>query len=206
MKPTIILITALALSIFTLFMALESNSSSFEESKKIIIIREIGHKILLQSHDSTSRVLPVRKLKGNQYQIQFESPISFNPDSLVTIISGALSHSGLPSDYIVKVVECASSQPIFGYAIFETNRTAIVPCLGRLQPEGCYFINLTFKESRLMALKSNRLTLGAAFLALILSASGVTLYYNKKRVPTGLHARDVAIRIGNYLFYGRNSI
>jgi hypothetical protein len=34
-----------------------------------VVLRDIGHQLLLSAKDSSSRVLPVKKLKENTYQI-----------------------------------------------------------------------------------------------------------------------------------------
>ena len=60
-----------------------AGSDDFDIARREILLRRIGHEILLQSGDSASRVLPVKKIAGNEYQIRFENDLTFQPDSLV---------------------------------------------------------------------------------------------------------------------------
>ena len=53
-------------------------------SRREVLLRRIGHEILLQSGDITSRVLPIKKIAENEYQISFESELTFLPDSLMS--------------------------------------------------------------------------------------------------------------------------
>ncbi|RZK76354.1 MAG: response regulator transcription factor, partial [Pedobacter sp.] len=103
--------------------------------------------VLLYSGDSTSRVLPVKKIADDEYQIRFENEFTFQPDSLVKIIKASLAQDKLDDNYIVNVLSCSNSEVIFGYAILKNEKNDIVPCSGRKQPKGCYLINLKFQNS-----------------------------------------------------------
>ena len=41
----------------------------FDIARREVLLRRIGHEILLQSGDSTLRVLPVKKIAENEYQV-----------------------------------------------------------------------------------------------------------------------------------------
>ncbi|HEY1009703.1 MAG: hypothetical protein ACO1NS_11425 [Daejeonella sp.] len=137
-----IFIAASLLVFFCAVRGSQLNDTDFEEAKEIIIMRKIGHEILLHASDSTSRVLPVKQIAENQYQIQFANQFAFNPDSLVKIIHRTIKASQLPSDYIVNVIACASNEIVFGYAILEAEQTNIIPCRGREQSKDCSGSNL----------------------------------------------------------------
>jgi DNA-binding winged helix-turn-helix (wHTH) protein len=124
--------------------------SSFAASKQIIALRQVGHELLLQASDSTSRVLPVSKINETEYQLRFERKLSFQPDSLVSIVKRSLSGSSLSSDYIVSVLSCKSMEVVFGYAILKTEKDEIVPCSKRVQPKDCYLINIKFQDHSLI--------------------------------------------------------
>ena len=125
--------------------------SSFAATKQIIALRQVGHEVLLQSGDTTSRVLPVSKINETEYQIRFEEKLSFQPDSLVSIVKRSLSKSGLNSDYIVSVLSCKNMEVVYGYAIQSTQKNEIVPCLKRVQPIDCYLINIKFHDHTLIS-------------------------------------------------------
>jgi len=63
-----------------------AGSDDFDIARRKVLLRRIGHEILLQSGDNTSRVLPVKKIAENEYQIRFENDLTFQPDSLVNTI------------------------------------------------------------------------------------------------------------------------
>tara|TARA_R110000868_G_scaffold409016_3_gene693675 strand:+ start:1644 stop:2531 length:888 start_codon:yes stop_codon:yes gene_type:complete len=149
------------------FQNVVTDQNDFERDKELIVLRKIGHQILLQSGDTTSRVLPVKKLSESEFQLQFESNFTFQPDSLVNIVGRIVEKNGLSPDYIVNVIECSTGQVIYGYAILGTEQSDIVPCSGRVQPKSCYFINLRFQKTP-VASKENK------YVATAISLLGLT--------------------------------
>lgn len=206
MKPTwyLAFITAALLIIVTVAKGLQANSLSFEKGKELIILRKIGHEILLHAGDSTSRVLPVKQTADHQYQLQFESPFTFMPDSLVKIINQAVVTYKLPSNYIVNVLACANQEPIWGYAFLNTKQNAIIPCSGRKQPKGCYLIILTFQDAGVSNWQKISFAGGMGLLALAIGYTGLIAYSRNKRLATlekePSTVTDSAIPIGKYLF------
>lgn len=122
-------------------------AENFDLARREIVLRKIGHEILLQAGDSTSRVLPVKKLGEDEYQLNFEKMFAFTPDSLVDVVDQVISENQISEDYIVNVIECSSEDVVFGYGFFSTEQSEIFPCEGREQPINCYRINLKFSES-----------------------------------------------------------
>ncbi len=59
-----------------------SGNDDFNISRREVLLRRIGHELLLQAGDSTSRVLPVERIAENEYQISFEKDLTFRPDTL----------------------------------------------------------------------------------------------------------------------------
>src|SRR5713226_7229969 len=76
-------------------------SDDFDIARREILLRRIGHELLLQSGDSTSRVLPVKKIAENEYQISFENDLTFQTDSLVNTTEHLLTKDPLTRDYVV---------------------------------------------------------------------------------------------------------
>ncbi|MGF6926143.1 hypothetical protein QFZ48_001643 [Chitinophaga sp. W2I13] len=120
-------------------------SDDFDISRREVLLRRIGHELLLQSGDSTSRVLPVKKIAENEYRITFENDLTFQPDSLVNTTRRLLAKDPLARDYVVNVLNCSNSSVAYGYAISKNTKDDIVTCMGRKQPKGCYMINVKFK-------------------------------------------------------------
>lgn len=144
-----------------------ADNDDFDISKREILLRKIGHEILLQSGDSVSRVLPVKKIAENEYQISFENELSFQPDSLVNTTQRLLAKDPLASDYVVTILNCDSSSVAYGYAISEDRKDDTVPCIGRIQPKACYVINIKFKSTVINITKKGYLLAGLPFLALV---------------------------------------
>jgi len=175
----------------------------FEQTKEMIIIREIGHEILLHSGDSTSRVLPVKKIADNEYQLQFENEFNFEPGPLVKTINHIITVNKLPSHYVVNVIKCSTNEVIFGYAILGSVQNDIIPCRGRKQVKNCYLINLKFENTGIAVLQSAYLSV----LAILIFASLFFLvWYYKRRKAAGNNkitdtVADEGISIGRYRFY-----
>ena len=62
-----IFIVAGLLVVFCAVSASQLNDTNYNEAKENIIMRKIGHEVLLHSGDSTSRVLPVKQVAANEY-------------------------------------------------------------------------------------------------------------------------------------------
>ncbi|WDF47051.1 winged helix-turn-helix domain-containing protein [Chryseobacterium sp. KACC 21268] len=123
--------------------------------------------MLLQSGDKTSRVLPVKMISENEYQISFENALTFQPDSLVNLTNRVLAKDPLASDYIVNVLNCRTSAVAYGYAVSKNRKDDIVACIGRRQPKACYLINIKFKPAGINTAKSGYLLGGLSILALV---------------------------------------
>ncbi|WP_223233450.1 winged helix-turn-helix domain-containing protein [Chitinophaga sp. CF418] len=139
------------------------DSDDFDISRREVLLRRIGHELLLQSGDSTSRVLPVKKIAENEYQIRFEHELTFQPGFLVNTTQRLLAKDPLASDYVVNVLNCADGSVAYGYAISKNKKDDIVTCIGRRQPIACYMINIKFKPTAITTAK-NGYFLGALLL------------------------------------------
>lgn len=108
-----------------------------------IIIREIGHRLLQQAGDRTSRILPVTEIKEGTFRLTFENSLVFDHDSLIALSQSLLSTVQFPSGYAVTVHDCTDGEIVYG---FQMNGFTpdILACQGRMQPEGCYIIEFAF--------------------------------------------------------------
>src|SRR5450432_1842100 len=160
------LLILLFISIICVAFSMTGNDD-FDFARREILLRRIGHEILLQSGDSTSRVLPVKKIAENEYQVSFENAFTFQPGFLVNTTQRLLAKNPLASDYVVNVLNCANASVAYGYAISKNKKDDIVACIGRMQPVGCYMINIKFKPTGITIVK-NEYFLGALlFLAFV---------------------------------------
>ena len=144
-----------------------TGNDDFDFARREILLRRIGHEILLQSGDSTSRVLPVKKIAENEYQISFENAFTFRPDSLVNTTQRLLAKDPLASDYVVNVLNCANASVAYGYAISKNKKDDIVACIGRRQPIACYMINIKFKPTGIITAKNGYLLGSLTVLAFV---------------------------------------
>ena len=144
-----------------------AGSDDFDIARREVLLRRIGHEILLQSGDSTSRVLPVKKIAENEYQVSFENDLTFQPDSLVNTTQRLLAKDPLARDYVVNVLNCANASVAYGYAISKNKKDDIVACIGRRQPIACYMINIKFKPTGINTVKNEYFLGGLLFLGFV---------------------------------------
>jgi hypothetical protein len=109
-----------------------------------IIIRQIGHQLLLQAGDSTSRVMPVTGTKGT-FVLKFEKALVFNHDSLMELSKALLPKEQFPSGYMVTVHDCTNKGIVYGFQL-NNSTPDVLACRGRSEPRGCYTIEFTFPD------------------------------------------------------------
>ena len=160
-------VIALLLLVLISLVFFVNTNSDFDLSRREVLLRRIGHEILLQSGDSTSRVLPIKKITENEYQISFEKEFSFVTDSLVNTTKRLLAKDYQVTDYVVNVINCDNSSVAYGYAISKNKKEDILACVGRKQPIACYKINIKFKPSDVVTANYKYYLVGLAFLLLI---------------------------------------
>ena len=144
-----------------------AEGDDFDIARREVLLRRIGHELLLQSGDSISRVLPVNKIAENEYQIRFENNLTFQPDSLVNTTRRLLAKDPLAGDYVVNVLNCSNASVAFAYAISKNEKNTIVACSGREQPTACYMINIRFEPKGLIIAKNGYLLGSLPFLAFV---------------------------------------
>jgi DNA-binding winged helix-turn-helix (wHTH) protein len=190
----------LYISVFCLAFS-STDSDDFNSARRQVLLRRIGHELLLQSGDSTSRVLPIKKIAENEYQISFENELTFQPALLVSTTQRLLSKDLLASDYVVTVLNCGNSSVAYGYAVSKNKKDDIVACLGRKQPVACYLINIKFKSTGLTTVKNMYLLGSLPFLAIV----GFVFFRSVKprRVLPDNQPSDT-IKLGSLLFDSKN--
>lgn len=124
-----------------------SHAKADTEARHIsIAMRMIGHQVLLQAGDSTSRVLPVEKLDG-RYKISFESDVAFRPEDLIVTIDRIVMKTEMTNGYLLEVESCETGQVVYGYEVGHVDTANIIPCTGRSYPSDCYAIFITIHDS-----------------------------------------------------------
>jgi hypothetical protein len=144
-----------------------AGNDGFDIVRREVLLRRIGDELLLQSGDSISRVLPVKKLAENEYQIRFENDFTFQPDSMVNTTRRLLAKDPLTRDYVVNVLNCDNASVAYGFAISGNKKDDIIACKGRKQPRACYMINIKFKPTGINAITKGYILGGLPFLAFV---------------------------------------
>lgn len=145
MNPKQFKISCCLISLFFLSIYVGFSQNSTKEQHIEVALRMLGHEILLNANDSTSRVLPIVK-ENNQYRIQFESDFVFNSEDLVTTVKRIVDKTGIASNYIVEVENCENAEIAYSFEMNYLAKEDIVPCHGRVQPKSCYNILFTIIE------------------------------------------------------------
>src|SRR5689334_10231339 len=95
-----------------------------------VIIRQVGHRLLLQAGDSTSRILPVTETDEGTFQLRFEDELVFNHDSLLALSQGLLPKMQFPSGYTVTVHDGLNDDIVYAFRFSNTSED-LLPCRGR---------------------------------------------------------------------------
>ena len=166
-----------------------------------VVLRTIGHQLLLSAKDSSSRVLPVKKLNENTYQISFQNNFSFISDTLINLFEREFQKNALAKDYIVNLRNCKQKETVFAFEINDKTGN-LTPCRGRTLEVGCYFIEIDL-------LKTNKFNF-FLLLLLIIPLSFVGFYvkdkFRKKEEKESIFDNNDYIQLGNFRFYTGNNV
>jgi len=175
------------------FFGCNQDRSSSEITK--IALRDVGHKLLISYQDSTSLILPVKKIANEKFELSFQSQLRFNPDSLVTFVKNSIDKANLPKDYRVEVIQCEDKEVAYSYEVKDNEDESIIPCKSRELPLKCYTIQIQFINS-----KANQLSyLWYAVLALLVLGLAWWLFRLKKN-DKNTSEDPLFYKIGNYKF------
>lgn len=166
-----------------------------------VILRDLGHQLLLTAKDSSSRVLPIKKLNENKYQISFQNDFGFISDTLINLVQRTFQKNGLANNYIVNLRNCTQNETVFAFEI-NSQASDLTPCRGRKLEVGCYVIEIEF-------LKKNKFNL-FWLLLLIIPLSFIGFYvkdtFRKKEEPALIVDNGDYIQLGNFKFYADNNV
>jgi Transcriptional regulatory protein, C terminal len=170
--------------------------NTFSEKHLILVLRNVGHQLLLQAGDSTSNVLPIKKINEQTYQIEFQRELIFVHDTLMSVVRKNLLINHLSSDYIVNVLNCNDSAVVFGFEI-STKNDSLLPCSGRTQPRGCYVVQIEFLADSTTSIYPYFLLLIPLFLVGYFWKKGSS----KKSEPIDIPENEAFTAIGIFKFY-----
>jgi hypothetical protein len=202
MKPFILFGSSIMI-IVILISAVASINKEHEIPEKHVevVLRNLGHQLLLSAKDSSSRVLPVKKLNENTYQISFQNGFAFISDTLINLIQRTFQKNGLANDYIVNLRNCKQNETVFAFEI-NSHTGDLTGCRGRKLEVGCYVIEIEL-------LKKNKFNF-FLLLLLIIPLSFVGFYvkdkFRKKEEKEPIFDNNDYIQLGNFRFYTGNSV
>jgi hypothetical protein len=180
-------------------VALSNTKNEIPEKHIEVVLRDIGHRLLLSAKDSSSRVLPIKQLNEDTYQIAFQTTFSVIADTLMNIVKGEFQQNPLAKDYIVNLKNCTQQETVLAFEI--NNQTSdLTPCNGRTLDVGCYVIEIHF-------LRATPISFFWLLLLLVpLGVIGVTIknkFWKKEdSIPTSDNTNFIPL--GNYKFYATN--
>ncbi len=202
MKPYILFGSSIVLMIVLISaVAFIKKKNEIPENHLQIVLRNIGHQLLVTAKDSTSRVLPVKKLNETTYQISFQNNFEFISDTLINLVQRQLQKNLSPKDYIVNVIACKQQETIFAFEI--SGKTGnLTPCLGRKLQAGCYLINIEFLKKK---------KFDATILLLLLIPLGFVAYYvkdafKKKQKQQPIVDDKAFIKLGSFRYCSEKNV
>lgn len=118
------------------------DSLSTQDRRMVAVMRQIGHEILKNNADHTSRVMPVQK-EGKRFIISTENPFAFDPGRLVGVTDSLLKSLAFEGNYLLEATLCTSGEIVYSYEFSNTKPISNAPCGGRILPKDCYILSLT---------------------------------------------------------------
>ena len=166
-----------------------------------VVLRDLGHQLLLSAKDSSSRVMPVKKLNEHTYQISFQNDFGFISDSLINLVQRIFQKNDLANDYIVNLRNCKQNETVFAFEI-NSQTGDLTPCRGRTLEVSCYVIEIEL-------LKKNKFN--SSLLLLLLIPLSIVGYYmkdkfRKKEDTAPIPDNNDYIQLGNFRFYADNNV
>lgn len=136
------------LIVVALFCIGMSSFNSLKDSSEYqtLVMRNIGHRVLQSTGDSTSRLLPIKELEKNVFVISFSEPIFIISDSLFSIVKVELDRLKIHS-FLAQLKECESQDVFLSFAYLSVN-DSLTPCSGRDTLINCYQIVITIDEDQ----------------------------------------------------------
>ena len=96
MKPFILFGSSIMIIVILISaVAFINKKNEIPEKHVEVVLRDLGHQLLLTAKDSSSRVLPVKKLNENTYQISFQNDFSFISDTLINLVQRTFQKNAL---------------------------------------------------------------------------------------------------------------
>ncbi len=151
MKPLLLAGSSLLIIIILMAAVSFNQKDEIPEKHVEVVLRELGHRLLLSAGDSSSRVMPVKKVDEHTYQVSFQDDLGFVSDTLIDLVQRVFDQTELANNYIVNLRNCQQNETVLA---FEINGRAgdLTPCRGRKLGVGCYVIEIELLEKNRFSL------------------------------------------------------
>jgi DNA-binding winged helix-turn-helix (wHTH) protein len=202
MKPFILFGSSIMIIVILISaVAVVNKKNEIPEKHLEVVLRDLGHQLLLTAKDSSSRVLPVKKLNENTYQISFQNDFSFVSDTLINLVQREFEKYAPATDYIVNLRNCTQNETVLAFEI-NNKKGNIIACRGRKLEKSCYVIEIELLQPG----QFNFLWL----LLLIIPLGLVGFYlkdkFRKKEAKESISDNNEYIQLGNFRFYTGDNV
>lgn len=202
MKPFILFGSSMLVVVILIAAVAFSNKKNEIPEKHVeVVLRDIGHQLLLSANDAESRVLPVKKLNSTTYQVSFQKNVGFISDTLINIVQRTFQKNALAREYIVNLRNCEQKETVLAFEI--NGKTGdLTPCRGRKLELGCYVIEFDLLKET---------TFNFLWLLLLIIPLGLAGFYmnekfRKKETAAAISDTTDYIQVGNFQFYTGNNL
>ncbi len=134
----------LALPFIAWFLPATPNAAQDDlpPAKVNLALRRTADGLLRASGDGKSRIPAVKQVDPEVWQVMLEHPFQY--DSLPALLQASLDVYGIQTPYEVAVRNCFDATLELGYHQSDYLEQKSVPCGGRIMPEGCHYLEITF--------------------------------------------------------------
>ena len=172
------ILTVLLLIIFML-PVIKGQPAVLEADQVNLALRRTADQLLRASGDQTSRIPAIEQTDQLTWRIRMQH--RFEYDSLPRLLQASLARYDIGMPYRVAVKRCDTEEVDLGYVKEDFVRDSNVACMGREEPEGCHYIEVTF----LMTSESKTFWASTSLLLVLtlVTGSGALMWYRKNGVP-----------------------
>jgi DNA-binding winged helix-turn-helix (wHTH) protein len=202
MKPFILFGSSVMIIVILISaVAFINKQNEIPEKHVEIVLRDLGHQLLLRAKDSSSRVLPVKKLNETTYQISFQNHFGFISDTLINLVQRTFQKNALANDYIVNLRNCKQNETVFAFEI-NSQSGDLTPCRGRRLEVGCYVIEIELlKKARFNFFWLLLLIIPLGFIGFYVKNK-----FRKKEEKESSPDNNDYIQLGSFRFYPGDNV